>query len=53
MGFKYEVHAWIPDKVGGDEYRYILVYGGRYLIKALWHLYLWRKKCGVVKLEWR
>lgn len=53
MGWKYEVSVWLPDTIGGRDYRDIVVYGGRSLIRAIIAIYKWRKKCGCVTFKCR
>lgn len=53
MGNKFEVHSW---RLLSDEtcYEYVMVYGGRSLIKALFVMWKEKRKgVGCVKFYWR
>lgn len=56
MGYRFEVHAWVPDvEPGGhcEGFRYELVYTGQSLIDAVRFAWRAKKTSGCVKIEWR
>ena len=55
MDEKIQVWAWVQmeDKENLLYYDYKLVWGGRSLIKAIWHAWIAKGYSGCVKIEWR
>lgn len=49
---KFEVYAWYR-KPGGIETKYHEVWGGRSLVKAIYHAWKAKAYSGCVKIEWR
>jgi len=52
MGYTFEISVWIDDRHRGC-YRYLSLWTGESFLKALYHLWKFKKSHGCVKLEWR
>ena len=56
MGSEWEVCSWrggFPHDNTGSPYRYVTVYYGNSLLKAIIAMYREKKNYGCVKIEWR